>query len=107
MESRRQTQVSQLISQLAGEFLARESAVKALITVTHSDISPSFKDATIFLSVLPHTMEAPALKFAKRARSDFRQYLKQHARLHPIPIVDFEIDIGEKNRQRIDELTRS
>ncbi len=107
MESRRQTQVSQLLSQLAGDFFARESNVKALITVTHTDISPSFKEATVFISILPQTMETQALKFAKRARTDFRAYIKKQARLHPIPIVDFAIDLGEKNRQRIDELTRS
>ncbi|OGG75318.1 hypothetical protein A3A41_01515 [Candidatus Kaiserbacteria bacterium RIFCSPLOWO2_01_FULL_54_22] len=106
MGSRRQTQVSQEIAHHAGDFFARESAVKALITVTHADISPSFKEVTVFFSVLPQTMEEVALKFAKRARSDFREYLRKHARLHPIPVVDFLIDLGEKNRQRVDELTR-
>ena len=107
MESHRHTKVSEAIAQMAGVFFARESTVKALITVTHASISPTFKEVTVFISVLPETMEGPALKFAKRARSDFRAYIKQEARLHPIPIVDFEIDLGEKNRQRIDELTRS
>jgi len=107
MESRRRTQVSQVIAQLAADFFARESPVKALITVTHADISPSFKDVTVYLSVLPQTMEEQALKFAKRARTDFRAYIKSQSRLHPIPVVDFEIDLGEKNRQRIDELTRN
>ncbi|OGG56797.1 hypothetical protein A3D71_01075 [Candidatus Kaiserbacteria bacterium RIFCSPHIGHO2_02_FULL_55_20] len=106
MESRRQTQVSQVIAQMAGEFFARESNVKALITVTHADISPTYKEVTVFISVLPQTMEEAALKFAKRARTDFRAYIKKSSRLHPIPIVDFAIDLGEKNRQRIDELTR-
>src|SRR3989338_1615974 len=107
MDSRRQTQVSQVIAQLAADFFARESPVKALITVTHADISPSFKDVTVYLSVLPQTMEEQALKFAKRARTDFRAYIKKQSRLHPIPVVDFAIDLGEKNRQRIDELTRN
>lgn len=106
MDSRRQTQVSQVIAQLAADFFARESAVKALLTVTHADISPTYKEVTVYLSVLPHTMEEAALKFAKRARTDFRAYVKDQSRLHPIPVVDFEIDIGERNRQRIDELTR-
>ena len=91
---------------MAGDFFARESPVKALITVTHADISPTYKEVTVFISVLPQTMEAQALKFAKRARTDFRAYIKNQSRLHPIPIVDFAIDLGEKNRQRIDELTR-
>ncbi|MEK7156873.1 MAG: ribosome-binding factor A [Patescibacteria group bacterium] len=107
MDSRRQTQVSQVIAQLAADFFVRESPVKALITVTHADISPTYKEVTVFISVLPHTMEMQALKFAKRARTDFRAYIKSQSRLHPIPVVDFEIDLGEKNRQRIDELTRN
>ena len=106
MESKRQIRVSEEVAHMAGAFLARESNVKALMTVTHAGISPSYKEVTIFLSILPESMEETALKFAKRARSDFREYLSKHARLHPVPIVDFEIDYGEKNRQRIDELTR-
>lgn len=107
MASRRQTQVAEAIAHMAGDFFARESSVKALITVTHASVSPSFKEVTVFLSVLPQTSEAQALTFAKRARTDFRAYIKREARLHPIPVVDFEIDFGEKNRQRIDELTRN
>lgn len=106
MGSRRQTQVEEALAHLAMDFLARESSVKALITVTRAEVAPTFKDVTVYFSVLPQTMEAQALKFAKRSRSDFREYIKQHSFLHPIPIVDFVIDLGEKNRQRIDELTR-
>jgi ribosome-binding factor A len=106
MASRRETQVSETIAHLAGDFFAREGGVKALMTVTYAHLSPDFKTATVYFSVLPQTHEAEALAFAKRARSDFREYIKGHALLHPIPFVDFAIDIGEKNRQRVDELTR-
>jgi len=103
---RRQIQVEETVAHHAADFLAREIAVKALITVTHADMSPNYKEATIFFSVLPATMEKDALKSAKRARSDFRDYLRKNTKLHPTPTVDFEIDFGEKNRQRIDDLTR-
>jgi len=106
MSERRETQVTQAIAEQAAIFFARESAVSSLITVTRAEMSPDLKSATIFLSVLPETQEAETLKFAKRARSDFRDYIRAHSRFHPIPVVDFEIDYGEKNRQRIDELTR-
>lgn len=106
MTSRREIQMSEAIAHMAGDFFARETAVKALITVTRSDVAPNFKTATIYLSVLPHTHEKEVLTFAKRARSDFREYMKNHSFFHPLPIVDFKIDYGEKNRQRIDELTR-
>ena len=56
--------------------------------------------------VLPEKLENVALNFAKRVRTDFREYLKEHSVLRYLPTVDFALDLGEKNRQRIDELTR-
>ena len=98
--------MSEAVAHMAGDFFAREGGVKALITVTHADVSHNFKNVMVYLSVLPHTHEKEALAFAKRARSDFREYMKARSFFHPAPIVDFEIDYGEKNRQRVDELTR-
>lgn len=106
MTSRREIQVSEAIAHLAGEFLARSSNTPYLVTVTHAELTPDLKQATIFISVLPQTHEEEALASAKRLRSDLRDYIKEESRLHPIPLVDFAIDFGEKNRQRIDELTR-
>ena len=103
---RRHVQVEEAMTQLAADFLAREGGVKALITVTRADMADDYKCATVYFSVLPATMEESALKFAKRARSDFRDYVRTHSNLHPAPTVDFAIDYGEKNRQRVDELTR-
>lgn len=105
--ARRHGQVEESVAHHASEFLARELGTKALVTVTHASMPDNYKQVTVFISVLPQTMEAEALKAAKRARSDFHDYLREHTFLHPTPTVDFEIDYGEKNRQRIDELTRS
>lgn len=106
MSSRRTVQISQEIAHLAGEYFARESNRQSLITITYAESSPDLKNIAIFMTVLPETHEAAALDFAKRSRSGFREYLKEHSRLKFLPTVDFEIDYGEKNRQRIDELTR-
>lgn len=103
---RRHNQVEESVAHLAGDFLARESTVKALLTVTHAEMTDDFKEAKVYFSVLPVSFEAEALKFAKRARSDFRDYIRKNSKLHPVPVVDFAIDLGEKNRQRVDELTR-
>jgi ribosome-binding factor A len=104
--ARRVEQVNETIAHHAADFMARESNHESLITVTRSVLSSDFKNVMIFLSVLPETQTEKALAFAKRVRTDFRDYLKEKTRLHPLPTVDFEIDIGEKNRQRVDELTR-
>ncbi len=106
MGSRRQTQVSETIAHHAADFFARESNHESLITVTHADISPDLKNVTVYLSVLPEKMEKTALAFAKRVRTDFREYLKTKDLLKFLPTVDFELDYGEKNRQHVDEALR-
>ena len=104
---RKQTQLAEEISHHAAFFLTHEASKESLITVTRAEVSPDLKNITIFMSVLPTEQEKPALAFAKRKRSDFRNYLKTKSALGRIPTIDFEIDYGEKNRQRIDDLTRT
>lgn len=106
MASIRQVQMAETLAHQAADFFARESNRESLITVTHAEISPDLKNVTVFFTVLPEKFEEAALKFAKRSRSDFRDYLKDHARMKFLPTIDFEIDLGEKNRQLIDDLTR-
>lgn len=91
---------------LAGQFLAREAGLQSLITVTRSEMSPDMKYITIFVSVFPETAEKAAVDFCKRERSNFREFVLEKSALHFPPTIDFELDIGEKNRQRIDDLTR-
>ena len=92
--------------QMAGGFFSRESNGKSLITVTRADVSPDLRNVKIYFSVLPESFEKHVLNFAKRNRTEFREYIKAHARMQYLPNVDFEIDLGEKNRQLIDTLTR-
>jgi ribosome-binding factor A len=102
----KEEQLKQELMHLAGQFLAREASPQSLITVTRSEISPDNRYITIFISVFPESSEKAALDFCKRERSAFREYVIQKSALHFPPTVDFEIDFGEKNRQRIDDLTR-
>lgn len=106
-ESRRERKVAEEIAHQAGEFLARTvKAGGSLVTVTHADIAPDLKNVTIFVSVLPKSHEEEMLVALKRLRTDFHDYLKEKTVLRNVPTVDFAIDFGETNRQRIDELTR-
>ncbi|RJR14142.1 ribosome-binding factor A [Candidatus Parcubacteria bacterium] len=106
MSSRRQVKIAEEMAHLAANFFARESNAQSLITVTRADVASNLKSVMILFTVLPEKFEESALTFAKRNRTDFREYLKSHSSFQRIPTVDFEIDHGEKNRQRIDDLTR-
>lgn len=100
----RQDKVTNLLRELAGTFIQGESNKTSLITVTDCSVSRDMKRATIFLTVFPETKEKAALDFLKRRRSEFRDHLKRNMSSHTIPFIDFEIDRGEKNRQKIDSL---
>lgn len=95
-----------LIKELTAEFLIRENNGTSLITVTRADVSPDFRNATVFITVLPEEKEGGALAFAKRKRSELRDLLKDRMDTKVIPFIDIEIDKGEKNRQKIDDLLR-
>ena len=102
----RNEKVANLIKELAAEFLGRENNRTSLITVTSASTSPDLKRATIFITVLPDDKEELALEFVKRKRSELREMLKKTLGIKVTPFVDFAIDKGEKNRQKIDELLR-
>lgn len=102
----RKEKVENLIKELAAKFLSRESNRTSLVTITDCHASPDLKRATIFMTVLPAEKENNALDFAKRKRADFRDFLKKNMKSKLIPFIDFAIDAGEKNRQKIDELLR-
>ncbi len=106
MPTRRQIKVAEEIKNHAGEFIAREATPRSLITVTRADIDPALKQILIFVSVMPKSEEEKALFFLKRQRSDFHDYLKKKTVLRNVPTVDFMLDIGEENRQRIDDALR-
>lgn len=97
---------AELLKEMAMNFVQRESNRTSLVTVTSIHVEPRSNMTTIFVTVLPEDKEKAALDFLKRKRSEFRDYVKENARLRAIPTFDFEIDKGEKNRQKIDVLTQ-
>ena len=96
--------LSQMV-ELAAKFFAREASNMSLMTITSARVTDDEERATICFTVLPESQEEAALEFAKRKRSDFRDFVKKESRFNKIPYFDFAIDIGEKNRQLIDKFT--
>lgn len=102
----RNEKVANHIKELAAEFLGRENNRTSLITVTSATCSPDLKHAMIFITVFPSEKEKSALEFVKRKRGELRELLKKIMTTKNIPFVDIAIDLGEKHRQKIDELLR-
>ncbi len=104
--TQRNEKVANQIKELAAMFLGRENNRTSLITVTSASCSPDMKRATVFITVLPAVKEKLALEFAKRKCGELREFLKKNMPIKIIPFLDIAIDLGEKNRQKIDELLR-
>lgn len=101
---KRDEKLKDLIKEVAAKFLNIESNRVSMVTVTHVRISKDGKYATIFFTVYPSDKEKAALDFAKRKRAEFRDFAKTNIRAGRIPFFDFEIDAGEKHRQKIDSI---
>lgn len=102
----RNKKVANLTKELTASFLGRVDNKTSLITVTSATCSPDLKRATVLITVFPSLKEQSALQFIKRKRKELREFLKKSMPIKIIPFVDFAIDLGEKNRQKIDELLR-
>jgi ribosome-binding factor A len=97
--------VEAVLHRLAAEFIRNEATSASLITVTRVVLNPSGKDAKIFFTTLPDSEEKTAEKFLIRKTSEFKKYVRAKSKIGIIPHLAFKIDYGERNRQRLDELT--
>ncbi len=94
------------IARLAADYFRLNSDRTSVITVTRATASRDNKSATVYISVIPDSSMQAAINFCKRRRSDLRKFIMERGRLSRIPNIECEIDKGEKNRQRIDEISR-
>jgi len=92
------------IHKFAAEYLQKESSGQSLITVTDVKIGKDAKEATILFTVLPESKQEVALEFARRQLGDFREFINKKVKTGRMPFFHFDIDRGEKHRQRIDEI---
>jgi len=104
MSEFRNEKIKNNVKELAALYIEREAGPTSLITVTRVILSSDGKRATIMVSVLPREKEKAAYGFIKRNLGELRKHITKNLRINPIPFLDVEIDEGEKNRQRIDEL---
>ena len=99
--------LEELIRELAADFFSRESNRQSLITITSVEVTSKGGRAIIRCTILPESAEEEAVEFMRRRLHDFREYVTNNSRIGRVPFFDVEIDVGEKNRQRIDEIGRN
>lgn len=104
-DPKRLGRTTETVAHEAAIFIKDMAGPESLITVTRALAAGRGERITVFVSVFPEEREAPALAFLARQREAFSDHLKARTRLGPLPRIDFELDRGEKNRLRLDELS--
>src|SRR3989344_6680690 len=104
MREIKKERTAEIIHRLAAKFVLEEGSKSSLLTITRVEVSPTGKEAKIFFTTLPESQEDTALKFLERKSVEFKRYVRDKSRIGIVPHVDFKIDYGERNRQRLDKL---
>ncbi|MEK7461522.1 MAG: ribosome-binding factor A [Patescibacteria group bacterium] len=106
MREIKKEKIGEIIHRLAAEFTRDRTSDASLLTVTRVELSPTGKEARIYFTTLPENQEGTALKFLMRKIPEFKKYIRNESSIGMIPHIKFEIDYGERNRQRLDELSK-
>lgn len=92
----RQKRASEIIAHEAAQFISREAGTNSLITVIRAESVSHGDRVLVFVSVFPEDKAQSALAFLDRQREAFSDHLKAHARIRPLPRVDFLLDNREQ-----------
>lgn len=107
MRDIKRERTGEIIHRLAAEFIRDKASPASLLTVTRVELSPTGKEAKVFFTTLPEEQEDTALKFLERKTPEFKRFVRDESRIGIIPRIDFKIDYGERNRQRLDKLSEN
>ena len=96
-----------IISQTIAKFLLEEMSGDSLITITRVELNKSGHTAHVFCSVFPDDKVDIIFNLLKRSENNCKQYLKDKSNLRNVPIIRFEIDMGEHHKNIIENLIKS
>ncbi len=98
---------AEIVAREAALFIAREAGSESLITVIRAESVAHGDRVMVFVSVFPEDKAHAALAFLERQRKAFSDHLKSHARVRPLPRIDFLLDNREQNGAPMGESSKS
>ncbi|MDB5266504.1 MAG: Ribosome-binding factor [Parcubacteria group bacterium] len=106
MKALKKEKMEEILRKIAADFVLREATPASLITVTRVELAPSGKAANLFFTTLPEKEEDTALKFLMRKGGELHGFVREKSRIGIVPQLTWRIDYGERNRQRLDEISK-
>ena len=83
-----------------------ESKLKAFVTITHVNLSPDLRNATIFFSTLNEEDRQEALNFFNLQEHFFKSILAKKLKLRFIPDLVFKLDETLNYYDKIDKILK-
>lgn len=105
--SERKGRATEIIAREAAQFITQEAGSGSLITVIRAQSAPRGDKVMVFVSVFPEERGRAAIAFLERHREAFSDHLKSHARLRPLPRIDFMLDNREVTGEPLTELPKN
>jgi len=106
--SQRLNRINKLIKQEVSQLLLKEiNFGDILVTVIDVATSPDLRQAKIKITILPEEKSGIALRLIEKNIYAIQQILNKRIQIRCVPKIIFEIDKGEINAQRVEELLLS
>ena len=102
----RKSRVEEEVRKAVANYIEQESNRDALISVTRVTLGEKMNHGIVYISVLPESKEQAVIYFLTRNGSDVKKFLQKKIPYLRAMFLEYVIDTGEKNRLRIDELSR-
>ncbi|MDD5032776.1 MAG: 30S ribosome-binding factor RbfA [Candidatus Pacebacteria bacterium] len=93
-----------LFTKLVSEFIARRNVGNGFATITGMEFSNDLKSAKVFVSIYPEKEEKEMLVFLGKNRGKIGKYASEKTKMRFLPKLEFVLDKGEKNRQKIEKI---
>lgn len=104
---RRLKQTNEMLRAELAAIISREINFKdILVTLMSIDCSPDFKNAKVYLSVLPPGLSGNVLKILKKHGGLLARQLQKRAKLRETPRLLWTFDETEKNAAEIEEILK-
>ncbi|MBI4118308.1 MAG: ribosome-binding factor A [Parcubacteria group bacterium] len=102
--SKRVEKASSALQKIVADFVEARAPKNTLLTVTDVAVSQDLRYIVAFVSVYPDVGDVSITKLLNADYRELNELIAKQADFKYMPKVVFEIDHGERNRQRIDEL---
>ncbi len=97
---------AEILRHIGALWIEKNATNQSLITLTSVLLSDDRRYCTFFVTVYPDSKEGAVIDFLNRSKDDIRKEIREKTRGRFYPNVRVMIDEGEKNRQKIDILTK-